>query len=49
MSFHLSGRVKVKQNWKQHLQNDLYSVDGDVKPQIKQTKSLGSLSSLCNF
>ena len=35
-------RVKVPQNWKQCLQNDLNSVDGDVKPEIKQT-NLGLL------
>ena len=26
-------RVKVPQNWKQHLRNDLNSVDGDVNTQ----------------
>ena len=35
MSFHL-----VPQNWKQHIQNDLYSVDRDVKPQNKHTNRL---------
>ena len=34
MSFHLSDG----KNWKQRLQNYLNSVDGDVKPQFKQTK-----------
>ena len=34
MSFH---RVKVPQNRKQSLQNDLNSVDGDVKPQFKHS------------
>ena len=29
---------KSSQNWKKRLQNDLSSVDGDVKPQFKQTK-----------
>ena len=35
-------RVKVPRNWKQCLQNDLNSVDKDVKPEIKQT-NLGLL------
>ena len=33
-------RVKVPYNWKQRLQNDLGSVDGDVKPQHNNNNTL---------